>query len=60
MKARVLKKLLQENGWTFVRQEGSHETWEHSEHGRQQIAVHNDGIEFGKALMSKIKKSFKL
>ena len=60
MKARILKKLLAKNGWTFVRQEGSHETWEHPEHSRQQFAAHNDGTEFGKALMSKITKSFKL
>jgi predicted RNA binding protein YcfA (HicA-like mRNA interferase family) len=60
VKARELKRALRKAGWTFIRQEGSHETWEHPEYGRQQIAVHNDGIEFGKAIMGKIKKQFKL
>ena len=54
------KKIPRENGWVFIRQEGSHETWEHPEHGRRQFAAHNDGTEFGKALMSKITKNFKL
>jgi predicted RNA binding protein YcfA (HicA-like mRNA interferase family) len=60
MKARELKKQLRKAGWEFVRQSGSHEIWQHPEYGTQTLAVHDDGTEFGKALMSKIKKNMRL
>lgn len=60
LKARELKKLLKKQGWEFIRQEGSHEIWKHPEHGTQTISVHSDGTDFGKILISKIKKQMKL
>jgi predicted RNA binding protein YcfA (HicA-like mRNA interferase family) len=56
MKAREVVKLLEEAGWVFTRQEGSHMVFKHPDFRRPIPVPNHGGKDLGKGLVHKILK----
>ena len=54
-KARIVYKALLKNGWTFLRQVGSHKKLNHPNYGNYTWAFH-DNEEIGPVMLAKIAK----